>query len=71
MADQDEKERLAREMYGRSYEELDTNEKRSVAGKIGGEHRKQQMAQEAGDVHQAYSELGKEGGRARGGGGAD
>lgn len=40
---------------------------RSVGGVIGGQTRKQQMAEEhGGDVHEAYAEMGQQGGQARG-----
>jgi len=69
---EDEKDRIARERFGRPYDELSTNEKRSVAGTIGGEHRKERMSEaKGGDTHAAYSELGQKGGRATGTGGAE
>lgn len=61
---ENQKEEIAQEKYGKSYEELGTNEKKAVGGVKGGEARKQQMADEAGgDVHAAYSEMGSKGGR--------
>jgi hypothetical protein len=61
---QQDLERIAQEKYGKSYEQLDTSEKRSCAGTIGGETRKEQMTQEhGGDTHAAYSEMGTKGGQ--------
>lgn len=37
---------IARERYGRSYDELDTNEKRAVAGVIGGLKRREELGSE-------------------------
>ncbi|PNH08854.1 hypothetical protein TSOC_004554 [Tetrabaena socialis] len=33
---QEDKERIAQEKYGKTYEELDTNEKKAVGGSYGG-----------------------------------
>eukprot|EP00879_Flechtneria_rotunda_P003120 GHRR01003341.1.p2 GENE.GHRR01003341.1~~GHRR01003341.1.p2 ORF type:complete len:101 (+),score=34.13 GHRR01003341.1:109-411(+) len=69
MADEDRqqlREEIAQEKYGKPFEELDSDEKMSVGGTIGGrrggEARKKQMAEEhGGDVHAAYSEMGSTG----------
>ncbi|WIA13314.1 hypothetical protein OEZ86_006586 [Tetradesmus obliquus] len=67
---QDQKEQIAQDRYGKGYEELGTNEKKAVGGvkggQIGGEARKEQMANEhGGDVHAAYAEMGSKGGETR------
>eukprot|EP00882_Tetradesmus_deserticola_P001400 GHRQ01001516.1.p1 GENE.GHRQ01001516.1~~GHRQ01001516.1.p1 ORF type:complete len:139 (+),score=41.07 GHRQ01001516.1:16-432(+) len=64
---QEQKEQFAQERYGKSYEELGTNEMKAVGGmkggQIGGEARKEQMAAEhGGDVHAAYADMGSKGG---------
>lgn len=51
--------RIAHEKYGKDYDSLDTHEKRSVAGTIGGEMRRDQLG------HEGYSEMGHKGGEAR------
>eukprot|EP00878_Enallax_costatus_P011393 GHUV01011896.1.p2 GENE.GHUV01011896.1~~GHUV01011896.1.p2 ORF type:complete len:100 (+),score=35.51 GHUV01011896.1:93-392(+) len=69
MADEDRtqmRNEIAQEKYGKNFEELDSDEKMSVGGTIGGqrggEARKKQMAEEhGGDVHAAYSEMGQTG----------
>jgi general stress protein YciG len=55
----DEKERIAQEKYGKSYEELDGRQRQSVAGTVGGLHRREELGREG------YSELGHKGGQAR------
>ncbi|KAK9843840.1 hypothetical protein WJX81_008496 [Elliptochloris bilobata] len=57
-ANDDLKEQIAQERHGRSYEALDTNQKRSVAGVIGGLKRKEELGSEG------YSEMGKKGAQA-------
>lgn len=52
--DPQEKERIAQEKYGKSYDQLSTNEQKAV----GGEFRKEQMGGTEG-----YSEMGKKGGQ--------
>eukprot|EP00775_Hariotina_reticulata_P008296 gene8296-8482_t len=71
MADEDRSQmrnEIAQEKFNKNFEELSSEEKMSVGGSIGGkrggEARKQQMADEhGGDVHAAYSEMGKSGGQ--------
>lgn len=54
-------------MFGKDYDSLDTNQKKAVGGKHGGEARKEQLAEQAGgDVHAAYSKMGSQGGQASG-----
>lgn len=60
------REEIAQEKFDKSFEELDSDEKMSVGGTIGGrrggEARKKQMAEEhGGDVHEAYSQMGQTG----------
>eukprot|EP00775_Hariotina_reticulata_P005711 gene5711-5951_t len=65
-----EKEQIAQDRFGKSFDELETNQQKAVGGAMGGpkggEARKEQMAAEhGGDVHAAYAEMGSKGGEAR------
>lgn len=63
MASIEEKNAVAQEKYGADFEELSGKERQSVAGTIGGNKRKEQMAEATGgDVHEAYSQMGQKGG---------
>ncbi|KAI8471820.1 MAG: hypothetical protein J3K34DRAFT_415837 [Monoraphidium minutum] len=69
---EERKEEVAQEKYGASFSELSGKERQSAAGTVGGEIRKEQMsAEHGGDTHEAYAEMGKTGGQARGGSGED
>lgn len=61
-----EKEQIAQEKFGKSFEELEGRERVIVGGTKGGRHRKEQMAEEGGgDPSKAYAEMGKTGGQAQ------
>jgi hypothetical protein len=78
-------EKVAQEKFDTSYEELDTHDKLSVAGTIGGNIRKegmshedyQEMGRKGGETRRSqmssedYAEMGRKGGQARSGGGEE
>ncbi|KAL6749933.1 hypothetical protein V8C86DRAFT_3144413 [Haematococcus lacustris] len=56
--DQETKDQVAQEKFGKSFDELETNEQKSVGGTFGGNKRKEQMTEATGgDTHKAYSEM--------------
>lgn len=60
---QNEKEQVAQEKFGKSFDELEGRERQSVGGTVGGSHRKEQMAEEhGGDASKGYAEMGQKGG---------
>lgn len=60
------RDEIAQEMFKKSFEQCDPHERIQVGGTLGGETRKEQMAeQEGGDAAAAYSAMGKKGGEAR------
>jgi hypothetical protein len=52
--------------HSKDFEQLDSEQRQSVGGTIGGEHAKAKMAAEhGGDASAGYAEMGKKGGEAR------
>jgi hypothetical protein len=58
--------KIAQEKLGKSFDECTPEERLSVGGTLGGERRKEEMAEAAGgDASKAYAEMGAKGGAAR------